>query len=267
MCVTPVSRLGLGLLPLLDQFPPRYTTCRWLVSLPAGVLVVLGVQAWVLWCVLAHSRWLLAGAWTPGLCRASAWGVICPGFSGLWVHGWICSDIDGCRRGLWAHCCSSLGLLHCGCWVVPLGLSPALLWGWVAVVPAVVLLEFLCFGGLWMSVARISSISVPGPGGQNQNMRVNQSHRLAFSSRRPRPDRNGQLSVILRQADARRADISDMQAGEDRSESTGAYSLTAGRRVLCSGRRGVAGWTEVNRWTETRCSRTWRDESCGTERE
>ncbi|MEQ2175809.1 hypothetical protein GOODEAATRI_021516, partial [Goodea atripinnis] len=55
--------------------------------------------------------------------------------------------------------------------------------------------------------------------------------------------------------------------GEDRSESTGAYSLTAGRRVLCSGRRGVAGWTEVNRWTETRCSRTWRDESCGTERE
>ncbi|KAK5601611.1 hypothetical protein CRENBAI_023276 [Crenichthys baileyi] len=26
-------------------------------------------------CVLAHSRGLLAGAWTPGLCRAFAWGV------------------------------------------------------------------------------------------------------------------------------------------------------------------------------------------------
>ncbi|MEQ2253748.1 hypothetical protein ILYODFUR_035575 [Ilyodon furcidens] len=31
-----------------------------------------------------------------GLCRASAWGVICPGVSGLWAHGWICSGVDGC---------------------------------------------------------------------------------------------------------------------------------------------------------------------------
>ncbi|KAK5614028.1 hypothetical protein CRENBAI_012256 [Crenichthys baileyi] len=56
-------------------FPLCHTTCRWLVSLPAGELVVLGIR--VLWCVLAHSRWLLAGAWTPGLSRASAWGVMC----------------------------------------------------------------------------------------------------------------------------------------------------------------------------------------------
>ncbi|MEQ2160290.1 hypothetical protein GOODEAATRI_032078 [Goodea atripinnis] len=127
-------------------FPLCLTTCQWLVSLPAGVLVVLGIRGWVLWCVLAHSRWLLAGAWTPWLCRASTWGVICLGVSGLWVHGWICSGVDGCWRGLWAHRCSTLGLLHCGCWVIPQGLSPALLWG-VVVVPGVVLLGFLCSGG------------------------------------------------------------------------------------------------------------------------
>ncbi|MED6246888.1 hypothetical protein ATANTOWER_025578 [Ataeniobius toweri] len=120
--------LGLELLPLLDQLPPRHTACRWLESLPAGVLVVLGVRGRVLWCGLAHSRWLLAGAWPPGLCRASAWGVVCPGVLGLWVHGWICSGVDGCRRGLWTRRCGSLGLLHCRCWVVPLGLSTALLW-------------------------------------------------------------------------------------------------------------------------------------------
>ncbi|MEQ2219950.1 hypothetical protein ILYODFUR_000374 [Ilyodon furcidens] len=60
------------------------------------------------------------------LCRASAWGVMCPEVSGPWSM-WICSGKDGCRRDLWARRCSSLGLLHCGCWVVPLGLSPALL--------------------------------------------------------------------------------------------------------------------------------------------
>ncbi|KAK5618599.1 Tissue alpha-L-fucosidase [Crenichthys baileyi] len=27
-----------------------------------------------------------------GLC----WGAACPGVSGLWVHGWICSEVDGC---------------------------------------------------------------------------------------------------------------------------------------------------------------------------
>ncbi|MEQ2178020.1 hypothetical protein GOODEAATRI_009681 [Goodea atripinnis] len=37
--------------------------------------------------------------------------------------------VDSCRRGLWARRCGSLGLLHCRCWVVPLGLSTALLWG------------------------------------------------------------------------------------------------------------------------------------------
>ncbi|KAK5617599.1 hypothetical protein CRENBAI_003144 [Crenichthys baileyi] len=68
-------------------------------------------------------------AWTPGLCRASAWGVICPRVLGLWVHGWICSGVDGCRRDLWALRCSSPGLLHCRCWVVPLGFPPAPFWG------------------------------------------------------------------------------------------------------------------------------------------
>ncbi|MED6290834.1 hypothetical protein CHARACLAT_017489 [Characodon lateralis] len=40
---------------------------------------------------------------------------------GLGVHGWICSGIDSWQR--------DLGLLHCGCWVVPLRLSSVLLWG------------------------------------------------------------------------------------------------------------------------------------------
>ncbi|MEQ2256323.1 hypothetical protein ILYODFUR_023088 [Ilyodon furcidens] len=102
-----------------------------------------------LWCVVAHSWWLLAGAWTPGLCRASAWEVICPGVSGHWVHGWICSDINGCWQGLWACCCSSLGLLHCGCWVVPLGLSPALFWGGCGSSPGVPVL-WGAFGCLWL---------------------------------------------------------------------------------------------------------------------
>ncbi|MED6287490.1 hypothetical protein CHARACLAT_016914 [Characodon lateralis] len=51
-------------------------------TLAAGVLVVLGVWGWVLWCVPAHSRWLLPGAWAPWLCWASVWGVMCPGSLG-----------------------------------------------------------------------------------------------------------------------------------------------------------------------------------------
>ncbi|KAK5599935.1 hypothetical protein CRENBAI_012964 [Crenichthys baileyi] len=46
--------------------------------------------------------------------------------------------MDGCRWSLWARRCGSLGLLHCGCWFFFWGE------GWVAVVPAVVL---LCSGG------------------------------------------------------------------------------------------------------------------------
>ncbi|MEQ2296039.1 hypothetical protein AMECASPLE_020763 [Ameca splendens] len=93
--------------------PPRHTTCRWLVFQPAGVFVVLGVWGWVLWRVPAHSRRLLAMAQALWLCRTSAWGVMCPRVLGLWVHDWICSGVDG--WGLWARCCRSLRLLHCGC--------------------------------------------------------------------------------------------------------------------------------------------------------
>ncbi|MED6274342.1 hypothetical protein CHARACLAT_015463, partial [Characodon lateralis] len=77
--------------------PPHYLP----VIGVTGVPVVLGVLGWVLWCVPAHSRWLLAGAWTPGLGWAYAWGVICPGDSGLWVHGWICSGVGCCHRAMW----------------------------------------------------------------------------------------------------------------------------------------------------------------------
>ncbi|MEQ2232598.1 hypothetical protein ILYODFUR_013115 [Ilyodon furcidens] len=79
--------------------------------------------------MMAYSRGPHAGAWAPWLCQASAWRVMCPGVSGIWVHGWICSNVDGCRWGLWACQCNSLELLHRSCWVVPLGLSSALLWG------------------------------------------------------------------------------------------------------------------------------------------
>ncbi|MEQ2293016.1 hypothetical protein AMECASPLE_028896 [Ameca splendens] len=82
---------------------------------------------------------------------------------GLWVHSWICS-----RQGLWACCSSSLGLLHCGCWVVPLRLSSALLLLWEGCgSPVGGSLGFPCSGGPLgvMFVAQISSVSVSGPGG------------------------------------------------------------------------------------------------------
>ncbi|MED6250366.1 hypothetical protein ATANTOWER_031074, partial [Ataeniobius toweri] len=66
-----------------------------------------------------------AVAWAPWLCQASAWRVMCSGVSGLWVHGWICSGVDGCQRGLWSRRCSSLAV----------------------VVLTVVLLGFPCSGG------------------------------------------------------------------------------------------------------------------------
>ncbi|MEQ2282002.1 hypothetical protein AMECASPLE_036048 [Ameca splendens] len=125
-------------------FPPRLT-----------YLLVVGVSACRCTC---GSRYPGLGALmcAGSLPVAACWGLdpwalsgLCLGNDmsrglGLWLHGWICSGIESCRRGLWARCFSSLGLLHCGCWVVPLGLSPALLWG-VAVV--LVPLGFLCFGG------------------------------------------------------------------------------------------------------------------------
>ncbi|MEQ2284880.1 hypothetical protein AMECASPLE_026114 [Ameca splendens] len=47
----------------------------------------------------------------------------------MWVHSWMYSGVDCCLQGLWARHCISLELLHCGRWVVALGLSSALLWG------------------------------------------------------------------------------------------------------------------------------------------
>ncbi|MEQ2225175.1 hypothetical protein ILYODFUR_014919 [Ilyodon furcidens] len=56
-------------------FPPRHTTCRWLVSLPPGVLVVLGVRGWAL-LVCAGSLpvaacWVLDPWANSGLCLGS----------------------------------------------------------------------------------------------------------------------------------------------------------------------------------------------------
>ncbi|MEQ2244213.1 hypothetical protein ILYODFUR_014795 [Ilyodon furcidens] len=99
--------------------PPHYL----LVVAVSGL--VLGIRGWVLWQAATGSL---------------------PGFDvsrGLRSLGpWL--DLLG-RRRLLAGPVGSLGLLQCGCRVVPLGLSAALLWG-VAVVPVVVLLGFLCSG-------------------------------------------------------------------------------------------------------------------------
>ncbi|MED6276756.1 hypothetical protein CHARACLAT_006252 [Characodon lateralis] len=60
----------------------------------------------VLWCMPDHSRRLVARSWAPWLCRAFAWGVMCPGS----MAGSALTD--SCRRCLWARRYSSLGLLH-----------------------------------------------------------------------------------------------------------------------------------------------------------
>ncbi|MEQ2300841.1 hypothetical protein AMECASPLE_029973 [Ameca splendens] len=74
-------------------------------------------------------------------CRNPRPGVELAACRGLdpWTLLGLCLRSDMCRglgslgpwldlQGLWARRCSSLGLLHCGCWVVPLRLSPAPLW-------------------------------------------------------------------------------------------------------------------------------------------
>ncbi|MED6253361.1 hypothetical protein ATANTOWER_027546 [Ataeniobius toweri] len=94
-------------------------TCRWFVSLPAGLLVVLGVRGWVCAGSLPVAACQGLDPWAlSGLCLGSDMFRV----SGLWVHGWIYSGVDGCRRGLWARRCSSLELLQCGYSVVPMGL-------------------------------------------------------------------------------------------------------------------------------------------------
>ncbi|MEQ2233373.1 hypothetical protein ILYODFUR_021072 [Ilyodon furcidens] len=129
-------RLGLGLLPLLDQFRPPIKCGAY--SLTPHYLPVVGVSARRCTCssqYLGMGALVCAGSLPVSACRGlDPWTLsgLCLGSDvswGLWVHGWICSAIDGCRRGLWARHCSSLRLLHCGCWVVPLGFSPAPLLG------------------------------------------------------------------------------------------------------------------------------------------
>ncbi|MEQ2186647.1 hypothetical protein GOODEAATRI_030695 [Goodea atripinnis] len=70
-------------------FPPCLTPCRWVASLTAGVLVVLGVYGGVLCCVPADYRWLFAGAWAPWLCQ----GVVCPEVLGLMAFNRIQQDL------------------------------------------------------------------------------------------------------------------------------------------------------------------------------
>ncbi|MED6231583.1 hypothetical protein ATANTOWER_031141 [Ataeniobius toweri] len=97
------------------------------------------------------------------LCRASAWGVMCPEVSGPWVH----VDLLWQRRLLERPVGSSLQLPGASAlWL--LGDSPGTLpcssllgesrrwlsWGSCAL------------GGFWMFMAQIFSVPVPGPGGQ-----------------------------------------------------------------------------------------------------
>ncbi|MED6277558.1 hypothetical protein CHARACLAT_014672 [Characodon lateralis] len=88
--------------------------------------------------------------------------MMCPGVSGLCVHGWICSAAGGAcglvTAAPWGFCTVAAGWFFWG--------SPLLFSGGVAVVPVVVLLGFLRSRESLMSVAQISSMSVSGPMGQ-----------------------------------------------------------------------------------------------------
>ncbi|MEQ2227368.1 hypothetical protein ILYODFUR_037008 [Ilyodon furcidens] len=88
------------------------------------VSLCLGLGALVCAGSLLVAAYQDLGPWAlSGLCLGSDVSL------GLWVHGWICCGVDSCWLGPWARRSSSLGLLCCGCWVVPLGLSSALLLG------------------------------------------------------------------------------------------------------------------------------------------
>ncbi|MED6249294.1 hypothetical protein ATANTOWER_012050 [Ataeniobius toweri] len=85
---------------------------------------------------------LIPGGCLPGPGPLALLG-LCLGVSGFWVHGWICSGIDGCRQGQWARHCSSLGLLHCAAGWFPWD-SPLLFSEGVVVVLEVSLPGFPC---------------------------------------------------------------------------------------------------------------------------
>ncbi|KAK5612544.1 hypothetical protein CRENBAI_012029, partial [Crenichthys baileyi] len=121
------------------------------ISSPPHSLPVVGVSAhrWTRgsW-YLGLGTLVCAGSFPVAACRGlDSWALsgLCLGSDmswGLWVHGWICPGCSRLPAGLWARRCSALGVLHCGCWVVPLLLS-----GRVAVVLVEVFLGFLCSHG------------------------------------------------------------------------------------------------------------------------
>ncbi|KAK5611796.1 DNA excision repair protein ERCC-6-like [Crenichthys baileyi] len=155
-------------------FPPRPACCRWLDSLPQLVYLWFSVSgAGCLGCVLAHSQWLPAGAWTPGLCRASVLegGVSRGAALGSLGPGWICSGVEGMPAGPVGSSLRFPGaLLHCRCWGLSLGLS-LLFSGGVAVVLAGFPGVPVLWGAFGCLFAR-SPQCPPGPTGQVEGKAV-----------------------------------------------------------------------------------------------
>ncbi|MEQ2229829.1 hypothetical protein ILYODFUR_022872 [Ilyodon furcidens] len=158
-------RLGVGLLPLLDQFRPPIKCGAYF--LPAHYLLVVGVSA----------RRCTCGSQCPGLgalvCAgslpvAACWGLDPWALSGLCLGSDVSRGLDSLgpwldvlgRRRLPAGPVGSSLQFPWASALWPLGFSPAVLWG-VAVVPAVVLLGFLSYGGafgcLWLGSSRYLS--------------------------------------------------------------------------------------------------------------
>lgn len=130
----------------------NHTPCQWLVPPPTDALVVLSVQGWVLWFVLAHSWCVLAGPLVSvGVLRSLG-----PGLCLL-----RCSQLPGRSCGLivTAPTTSAMCLLGDPC----AGLSSALFSVAAMIVPVVVLLELLCSEvvsgglgpGLWLPTQNI----------------------------------------------------------------------------------------------------------------
>ncbi|MED6257980.1 hypothetical protein ATANTOWER_001329 [Ataeniobius toweri] len=149
-CVHFYVRLGLRLLPLLDQLRPPNKCGAYF--LPATLPSVAGVSAH--WCIGGFLCLGLGALECAGLHPVAACWVLGPlALSGPCLGGdvpqglgslgpWL--DLHRCRRlqaGPVGLSLLALWLLHCGCWVVPLGLFSALPWGF-----AVVLMGFPLLG-------------------------------------------------------------------------------------------------------------------------
>ncbi|MEQ2246964.1 hypothetical protein ILYODFUR_004450 [Ilyodon furcidens] len=157
--------LGLGLLPLLDQIRPPIKCGAYslLATLPAGGWCLCPVV--YLWFSMSRAG-CFGVPLTPGGCFLGhgPLGSVGPLLGDCYVPGSLgpCLDLLRCRRLPAWPVGSSLKLPGpSACWL--LGGSPG-----TPLCSSRRWFSWACcaLGGLWMSVAWISSVSVPGPGGQ-----------------------------------------------------------------------------------------------------